>query len=152
MLLKTRENVLLLISSSHEIFKKKDGNARFLKNMLLESVKMVPMRPQTFRRLIYFACNLVVSSNASQWNLLDFNCTIGEIKQLCTKQYGGVVQFKMNNYSHLFKFSDIIEQSQTLLFYSNSLIQRFNIWKKRCVMSNIYRDSVGSLLEWWMNT
>ena len=33
MLLKTGENVLLLISSNNKIFKKKSGNALFLKNM-----------------------------------------------------------------------------------------------------------------------
>ena len=59
MLLKTGENVLLLISSNHKIFKKKSGNAMFLKNTL-ESVELDPMRPQMFRRLIYFACNLVL--------------------------------------------------------------------------------------------
>ena len=121
MLLKTGENMLLLIASNHEMFKKNSGNTRFLKNVL-ESVELDAMRPQTLRRLIYFACNLVVSSNTSQRNLLDGNCTIDEIKKLCTKKYGGGVQFKMiNNHSHLFKFSDIIEQSQTLLFYSQHL-------------------------------
>ena len=130
MLLKTGENMLLLIASNHEMFKKNSGNTRFLKNVL-ESVELDAMRPQTLRRLIYFACNLVVSSNTSQRNLLDGNCTIDEIKKLCTKKYEGGVQFKtINNHSHLFKFSDIIEQSQTLLFYSDSSIQRIQHLKK----------------------
>ena len=62
---------------------------------------------------------------------MDGNCTINEIKNLCTKQYGGGVQFKMaNNYSHLFKFSDTIDGSQTLLFYSDSSIQQIQHLKK----------------------
>ena len=35
-----------------------------------------------------------------------------------------------NNYCHLFKFADIIEQLQTLLFYSSLLIQRMQHLKK----------------------
>ena len=43
------------------------------------------MWPQMFRRLIYFTCNLVVSSNESQQHLLDGNCTINAIKNLCIR-------------------------------------------------------------------
>ena len=125
MLLKTGENILLLIAGNHEIFKKNGGNQTFLLKNILESVEFDGMPPQSFRNLIYFACNLVVSANASQCNLQDGNFTIDEIKKICTRHGGGGVIFKMsNNYSHLFKFCDIIEQSQTLLFYTSTPIQR----------------------------
>ena len=75
------------------------------------------MRPQPFRKLIYFACNLEVSANPSQQNLQDRNYTVEEVKRLCMATGGGGVNFMMNNnYCHLFKFSDLIEQLQKLLF------------------------------------
>ena len=82
------------------------------------------MRPQLFQKLIYFACNLEVSANATQQKLQDRNYTVDEVKQLCTSTSGGGLNFVMsNNYCHLFKFLDILEQSQTLLFYSSMSIQ-----------------------------
>ena len=64
--------------------------------------------------MIYFACNLEVSANLLQQHLQDKNYTVEEVKGLCTATGGGGggVNFTMtNNYCHLFKFSDIIEQS-----------------------------------------
>ena len=62
MLLNKGEKVLL-ISSNHEILKRKGGNLRFTRN-ILQSVEIDAMRPQPFQKqLIYFACNLEVSGN-----------------------------------------------------------------------------------------
>ena len=124
MLLQKGESVLFLISSKHKMLKKKGGNPTFLRN-ILESVEIDGMRPQSFRKLIYFACNLVVSSNPTRQDLHDGNFTAQEVTRLCTVTGGGGVNFVMsNNYCHLFKFADIIQQSQTILFYSSSPIQR----------------------------
>ena len=112
------------------MLKKKGGNVTFLRN-LLQSVEIDAMRPQSFRKLIYFACNLEVSGNPTRQNLQDGNYTVDEVKRLCTVAGGGGVNFMMsNNYCHLFKFSDVIEQSQTLLFYTSSSIQRMQHLKK----------------------
>jgi len=109
MLLNKGEKVLLMIASNHKMLKKNGGNKRFMTN-ILESVEIDAMRPQSFRKLIYFACNLEVSANPSQQDLQDGNCTLEEVKRLCTATGGGGVHFMMtNNYCHLFKFSDIIE-------------------------------------------
>ena len=72
MLLKKGDKVLLLISSNHEMLKKKGGNMTFLRN-ILQSVEIDAMRPQSFRKMIYFACNLEVSANATRQNLQDRN-------------------------------------------------------------------------------
>ena len=56
MLLNKGEKVLLLISSNHELLKKKNGNVGFMRN-ILEAVKIDGMRLQPFWKLIYFACN-----------------------------------------------------------------------------------------------
>ena len=126
MLLKKGEQVLLLISSNHEMLKKKGGNVTFLRN-ILQSVEIDGMRPQSFRKMIYFACNLEASANATRQNLEDRNFTVEEVKRLCTATGGGGVNFVMaNNYCHLFKFSDIIAQS----YYSSTLIQRMQHLKK----------------------
>ena len=130
MLLNKGENVLLLISSNHELFKKKNGNVGFMRN-ILESVKIDAMRPQPFRKLIYFACNLEVSANPTRQNLQDRNFTVEEVKRLCIVTGSGGVNFMMtNNYCHLFKFADIIEQSQTLLFCTSSSIHQMQHLKK----------------------
>ena len=89
------------------------------------------MRQQPFWKLIYFACNLEVSANPTRQNLQDGNFTVEEVKQLCTATGGSGVNFMMtNNYCHLFKFTDIIEQSQTLLFYTSSSIHQMQHLKK----------------------
>ena len=62
MLLQKGERVLLLISSNHELVKKKNGNVGFMRN-ILEAVELDRFKPQPFRKLIYFACNLEVSAN-----------------------------------------------------------------------------------------
>ena len=107
MLLTKGKKVLLLISTNHEMLKKKGGNATFLRN-ILQSVQIDGMQPQSFQKMIYFACNLEVSTNATQQNLQDRNFTVEEVKRLCTATGGGGVNVVMsNNYCHLFKFSDI---------------------------------------------
>ena len=61
---------------------------------------------------------------------------VEEVKRLCTATGGGGVNFVMtNNYCHLFKFSDIIEQSQKLFLYSSTSIQRMQHLKK--AMQNV---------------
>ena len=130
MLLQKGERVLLMISSTHEMLKKNGGNLRFLRN-ILESVEIDGMRPQSFKRLIYFGCSLEVSANPTRQDLLDGNFTAQEVARLCTPVGGGGVNFMMsNNYCHLFKFSDIMEQSQTMIFYSTSMNQRMNVVKR----------------------
>ena len=80
MLLKKGEKVLLSISSNHKMMlKKKGGNMTFFRN-ILQSVEIDGMRPQSFRKMIYFACNLEVSANATQQNLEDRNYTVEEVK------------------------------------------------------------------------
>ena len=130
MLLNKGEKVLLLISSNHKLLKKKNGHVGFMRN-ILEAVEIDGMSPQPFRKLIYFPCHLVVSANPTRQNLQDGNYTVEEVKRLCTVTGGGGVNFIMpNNYCHLFKFADIIQQSQTLLFYSSTSIQRMQHLKK----------------------
>ena len=130
MLLNKGECVRLLISCKHNMLKKKGGNISFQKN-LLESVEIDGMHPQTFRKSIYFACDLYVSANPTQRDFNDGNITEHEIRKICTSHGGGGVQFKMtNNQSHLFKFSDIIEQSESLLFYSDKPIERMKQVKR----------------------
>ena len=81
--------------------------------------------------MIYFGCSLEVSANPTRQDLLDGNFTTQEVTRLFTAAGGGDVNFMMsNNYCHLFKFSDIIEQSQTLTFYSSLTIQRMQHLKK----------------------
>ena len=112
------------------MLKKNGGNLRFLRN-ILESVEIDGMTPQSLQKLIYFGCSLEVSANPTRQDLLDRNFTAQEVTRLCTAAGGGGVNFMMaNNYCHLFKFSDIIEQSQTLIFYLTSMIQRMNLLKK----------------------
>ena len=133
MLLNKGDKVLLLISSNHEILKKKGGNVKFMRN-ILQSVKIDAMRPQPFRKLIYFTCNLEVSGNPTRQNLQGRNYMVEEVKQLCTATGGGGgVNFTMTNnccHFHLFKFSDINKQSQTLLFYTSLSIQLMQYLKK----------------------
>ena len=49
MLLKKGDKVLLLISSNHEMLKKKGGSITFFRN-ILQSVEIDAMRPQSFER------------------------------------------------------------------------------------------------------
>ena len=135
MLLQKGGRVLLMISSNHKMLKKNGKNVRFLRN-ILESVEIDGMRPQSFRKLIYFGCSFGVSANPKRQDLQDGNFTAQEVTRLCTVTCGGGVNFMIaNNYCHLFKFSDIIEQSQTLIFYSSSTIQRMQHLKK--AMQNV---------------
>ena len=143
MLLQKGERVLCMISSNHQILKKTGGNAKFLWN-ILESVEIDGMRPQSFRKLIYFACNLEVSANQTCQDLQDGNLTAQGVTRLCTVIGGGGVNFTMsNNYCHLFKFSDIIQQSQTLIFYSSSTIQRMQHLKEFILLLKLTDDCVG---------
>ena len=58
---------------------------------------------------------------------------VDEVRNLCIKQYGGGIQFKMHGktFSHLFKFYDILKYSETLFFYVlSSIMQRMIHLKK----------------------
>ena len=136
MLSQKGEELLVLISSDHQLFKNKGGNVPFTTNFL-ESIAIDPKRPETFKKGIYFGVTMIVASNPSQRNLKDSNMTLDEVRNLCTKQYGGEIHLKMkNNFSHLFiKFHDILEYSKTLFFYTSSLIQRMTHLKR--AMRNI---------------
>ena len=49
-------------------------------DLILEAVEIDGMSPQPFRKLIYFACNLMVSDNPTHQHLQDGNYTVEEVK------------------------------------------------------------------------
>ena len=130
MLSQKGEQILVLMSSDHQLFKKNGGHVAFTTSFL-ESIAIDPKRPETFKKRIYFGVTMVVASNASQRNFKDGgNMTVDEVRNLCIKQYGGGIQLKMkHNFSHLFKFYDILECSETLFFYTSSMQRMIHLKK-----------------------
>ena len=119
------EQLLVLISSDHQLFKNKGGNVPFTTNFL-ESIAIDPKRPETFKKWIYFGLTMIVASNPSQHNLKDGNMTLDEVRNLCT-QHGGGIHLKMkNNFSHLFLSSMILLNTARLVSFT--LRHRFKEW------------------------
>lgn len=81
--------------------------------------------------MLYFPATFVVVSSVKRRDFIDENMTPEEIKNVCTIEYGGGIQFKMKSYySYLLKFRDILEYRETLFFYSTVPNQRMRIVKK----------------------
>ena len=137
-----------------ECSKRKRLNTKFTTN-LMDFVSSHPLKPQTFKNKIYFVCDMTaVASNANRDNFARVILSVDDVKNMCTPEYGAWIILKMkNNFSHLFKFvSNILECSESMLFYSNSpTIQCIQYVKK--VMRDVKDKSLlGSQHGWWMNT
>ena len=130
MLLEKGQSIRFLISSDHRMFKKKTLNKQFQTN-LTDCLSSNPLKPRTFKNKIYFACDMTVASNVNRDDFAQGILTVDDFKRMCTSEYGAGIMFKMNNnFRHLFKFSEILECSESMLFYSNSPIQRIYYVKK----------------------
>ena len=109
MLLEKGQIIRFLISSDHRMFKKKTVNKQFQTN-LFDCLSLYPFKPQTFKNKIYFACDLMVASNANRDDFAQGILTVNDLKRMCTSEYGAGIMFQMNNnFRHLFKFSEILE-------------------------------------------
>ena len=117
MLSQKGEQILVLMSSDHQLFKKNGGHVAFTTSFL-ESIAIDPKRPETFKKGIYFGVTMIVASNPSQRNLKDGNMTLDEVRNLCT-QHGGGIHLKMkNNFSHLFLSSMIFLNTARLVSFT----------------------------------
>ena len=73
----------------------------------------------------------MVASNANRDDFAQGILSVDDFKRMCTSEYGAGIMFQMNNnFRHLFKFREIIEYSESMLFYSNVPVQRIQYVKK----------------------
>ena len=90
---------------------------------LTDCLSSNPLKLRTFKNKIHFSCDVTVASNANRDNFAQYIFVVDEFKKKITLEHVASIILKMSkNLRHLFNFSEIIEYSDSMMFYSKSPI------------------------------
>jgi hypothetical protein len=120
------ETVMCLISPNHHFFLGRRQSTWIAQ--MEESLTMDPLKPVQFSGRAFFPLTMTTQSNSTLAALESGTMTTDEVQYLCTKEGGGGINFLMcNNVSKLIKFHELLENNDSIQFWSTKTTQRLRL-------------------------